>query len=221
MVDFNSNNPAKLVYQIEMYTREVEEKYHQMMWETLGDLNNLYNFLREKFVVYEIPSFDTTIYPGYYSDSLKKKLKSDFNNSFFGQLGPNMTAVFYQKVEYVINESFNPEKWDNIQKQYEEDLDNFSILLAEKYYSLPDVSNFIDLLDNIIIDAQKSDNPEEYFREKLKELEEEDINNLWEIKKDEITLSNIETDIDLSDLNYSTNGIVDEMNRLFTMFKPN
>lgn len=221
MVDFDSNNPAKLVYQIEMYTREVEEKYHQMMWESLGDLNKLYNFLREKFVVYEIPPFDTTIYPGYYSDSLKKKLKNDFNNSFFGQLGPNMTAVFYQKVEYVINESFNPDKWDNIQKQYEEDLDNFSILLAEKYYSLPNVSNFIDLLDNVIIDAQKSDNPEEYFREKLKELEEEDINNLWEIKKDELTLPNIETDIDLSDLNYSSNGIVDEMNRLFTMFKPN
>lgn len=208
MEDFDSSNPAKLLYQIEMYTRNIEEKYHQMMWETLGNLDKLYNYLREKFVVYEIPPFDTTIYPGYYSKSLKVKLKDDFKNSFFGQLGPNMTAVFFQKVEYVINESFNPEKWDHIQKQYEEDLDNFSILLAEKYYSLPNVSQFMDRLDEL--------NSEEYFREELKDLEKDDIDNLWEIKKDEI-LPNIEFTNELND--YSSNGLVDEMNNFLSRFK--
>jgi hypothetical protein len=214
MEDFDTDNPAKLVYQIEMYTRSIEEKYHQIMWETLGDLDKLYEYLREKFVVYEITPFDTTIYPGYYSDSLKKKLKDDFKNSFFGQLGPNMTNVFFQKVEFVVNESFNSEKWDHIQKQYEEDLDNFSILLAEKYYSLPKIGEFIDLLDNIVINVQN----EEQFREELKELKNEDIDNLWEIKKDEI-IPNIEYSLSDTCNEFSENGIVDEMNKLFTMFK--
>jgi hypothetical protein len=218
MEEFDSGNPAKLLYQIEMYTRNVEEKYHQMMWETLGDLDKLHSYLQEKFVVYEIPHFDTTIYPGYYSKSLKVKLKDDFKNSFFGQLGPNMTAVFFQKVEYVINESFNPEKWDHVQKQYEEDLDNFSILLAEKYYSLPNVFQFMDRLDDIVSNSINDDNPEEYFRKELKDLEKDDIDNLWEIKKDEI-LPNIDTVLDIKYDEYSTNGLVNEMNNLLSRFK--
>jgi hypothetical protein len=210
MEEFDLSNPAKLLYQIEMYTRNIEEKYHQMMWETLGDLDKLYNYLQEKFVVYEITPFDTTIYPGYYSKSLKVKLRDDFKKSFFGQLGPNMTAVFFQKVEYVINESFNPEKWEHIQKQYEEDLDNFSILLAEKYYSLPNISQFMDRLDDIV-----SQNSEEYFREQLKDLEKNDLDNLWEIKKDEI-LPNIELNIECNE--YSSTGLVNEMNYLLSKF---
>lgn len=218
MEEFDSSNPAKLIYQIEMYTRNVEEQYHQMMWETLGDLDKLYNYLREKFVVYEIPPFDTTIYPGYYSKSLKVKLRDDFKNSFFGQLGPNMTAVFFQKVDYVINESFNPEKWEHIQKQYEEDLDNFSILLAEKYYSLPNISQFMDRLDDIVSKLMNNDDPEEYFREGLKDLEKDDVDNLWEIKKDEI-LPNIESELNIGRNEYSSNGLVNEMNNLLSRFK--
>lgn len=218
MEEFDSSNPAKLIYQIEMYTRNIEEKYHQMMWETLGDLDKLYNYLREKFVVYEIPPFDTTIYPGYYSKSVKVKLRDDFKNSFFGQLGPNMTAVFFQKVEYVINESFNPEKWEHIQKQYEEDLDNFSILLAEKYYSLPNISQFMDRLDDIVSKLMNNDDPEEYFREGLKDLEKDDVDNLWEIKKDEI-LPNIESELNIGRNEYSSNGLVNEMNNLLSRFK--
>lgn len=220
MEDFDSSNPAKLLYQIEMYTRNIEDKYHQMMWETLGNLDELYNYLREKFVVYEIPPFDTSIYPGYYSKSLKMKLKEDFRNSFFGQLGPNMSAAFFQKVEYVINDSFNSEKWESIQKDYEEDLDNFSILLTDKYYSLTNISQFIDRLDLITSNSQMCDNPEEYFREELKDLEKIDVDNLWEIKKDEI-LPNIESELEIGCSEYSENGIINEMNNLLSMFKPN
>jgi hypothetical protein len=220
MEDFNSNYPAKLIYNIEMYTRSIEEKYHQIMWESLGDHNILYEYLKDKFVIYEIPPFDTTIYPGYYSNSLKTKLKNDFKNSFFGQLGPNMTSAFFQKVECVVNEVFNPEKWKNIQKQYEEDLDNFNVLLAEKFYSLPNVSEFIDFLDNIVINAQNTENPEEYFRNELKELENEDINNLWIIKRDEI-LPDIEYETNNNSFEYTSNGIIDEMNKLFSIFNSN
>jgi hypothetical protein len=218
MVEFDSKNPAKLVYEIEVYTQSIEEKYHQMMWETLGNLENLYGYLKEKFVVFEIPPFDTTIFPGYYSDSLKKKLKNDFKNSLFGQFGPNMTNIFFQKVDYVIDHSFKPEKWESIQKDYEEDLDKFSIILAEKYYSLPHVADFLDTLDLIVSTSPEAENPEEFFKDQLRCIvhSRADINNLWEIKKDEI-LPDIKIDENFDD--FSPNGLVDEMNNLISKFK--
>lgn len=159
MKNFKSDNPAKLLYDIEMHTRNIEEKYHQMMWQTIGEPNLIMRHLNEKFVVFEIPSFDFKIYPGYYAETLKNYLKKEYQGSFFGQLGPNMTITFFNKVDTVVDDIFNPKKWEQIQQDYENDLEQFSVLIAEKYYSLQHISDFMDKLDKIIMESKKEEDP--------------------------------------------------------------